>query len=194
MQEVANQHPTAFADVFNDPAVGARRANVAAGTVIYEPDDAAQNVHFIHRGQVRLYQVGPEGTQRLVEILGPGDWFGVAALARAEKYGPVIDQPSRALLGDPRFVRHELFRVRPHRHTSCADEDSIPLLQRGALFGQCPLEVRGGNFVGVGQQRHPFLGGHVNENPASNNGRDFISAGFGPPLVPEILPLKILFP
>jgi CRP-like cAMP-binding protein len=87
MQEVAQQHTTAFADVFNDPAVGARRANVAAGTVIYEPDDAAQNVHFIHRGQVRLYQVGPEGTQRLVEILGPGDWFGVASLARAEKYG-----------------------------------------------------------------------------------------------------------
>ena len=108
-------------------------------------------------------------------------------IIRAEKYGPVIDQPGRALLGDPRFVRHELFRVRPHRHTSCADEDSIPLLQRGALFGQCPLEVRGGNFVGVGQQRHPFLGGHVNENPASDDGRDFISAGFGPPLVPEIL-------
>ena len=87
MQEVAQQQPSAFAEVFNDPAVGARRANVAAGTVIYEPDDAATNVHFIHRGQVRLYQVGPEGTQRLVEILGPGDWFGVAALAKAPKHG-----------------------------------------------------------------------------------------------------------
>ena len=81
MQEVSNHQHSAFADIFQDPAVDARRANVAAGTVIFEPDDAATNVHFIHRGQVRLYQVGPEGTQRLVEILGPNDWFGVAALA-----------------------------------------------------------------------------------------------------------------
>jgi CRP-like cAMP-binding protein len=87
MQETSTQPNSAFADVCNDPAVAARRASVAAGTIFYEPDDAAVHVHFIHRGQVRLYQVGPEGSQRLVEILGPGDWFGVAALARAEKYG-----------------------------------------------------------------------------------------------------------
>src|SRR3954464_2082415 len=47
MQDVATQQPSAFAEVFNDPTVGAKRANVAAGTVIYEPDDAATHVHFI---------------------------------------------------------------------------------------------------------------------------------------------------
>jgi CRP/FNR family transcriptional regulator, cyclic AMP receptor protein len=87
MQESTTHANSAFADVCNDPTVGARRASVAAGTVFYEPEDNAVNVHFIHRGQVRLYQVGPEGSQRLVEILGPGDWFGVAALAKADKYG-----------------------------------------------------------------------------------------------------------
>jgi CRP-like cAMP-binding protein len=87
MQEVTSQKLSPFAELFNDPAVQARRANVAAGTVIYEPDDAAQHVHFIHRGQVRVYQVGPDGEQRLVEILGPNDWFGVAALAKAPKQG-----------------------------------------------------------------------------------------------------------
>jgi CRP/FNR family transcriptional regulator, cyclic AMP receptor protein len=86
MQEFDKQH-SAFAELFNDPAIGARKANVAAGTVLYDADDAANHVHFIHRGQVRLYQVGPEGSQRLVDILGAGDWFGVAALARAEKHG-----------------------------------------------------------------------------------------------------------
>jgi CRP-like cAMP-binding protein len=85
MQDVT--HHSAFADVFNDPTVAARRNNVAAGTVIYEPEQEAVNVHYIHRGQVRLYQVGPEGSQRLIEILGPGDWFGVAALAKAPNYG-----------------------------------------------------------------------------------------------------------
>ena len=87
MQEAVTQTSSAFAELFNDPAVQAHRANVAAGTVIYEPDDAATDVHFIHRGQVRVYQVGPDGEQRLVDILGPGDWFGVAALARAPKHG-----------------------------------------------------------------------------------------------------------
>ena len=87
MQDANTTTHSAFAEAFSDPTVGARRASVASGTVIYEADDAATNVNFIHRGQVRLYQVGPEGSQRLVEILGPGDWFGVAALAGAEKQG-----------------------------------------------------------------------------------------------------------
>src|SRR5207248_1273747 len=43
-----------------DPALEARRMSVPAGTVIYEPTASAQNIHFIHRGQVRLYQVGDE--------------------------------------------------------------------------------------------------------------------------------------
>jgi CRP-like cAMP-binding protein len=87
MQDFATQQHSAFADVFQDPAVGGRRANVTAGTVVYEPDDAATNAYFIHRGQIRLYQIGPEKSQRLVEILGPGDWFGEAAFAKADRHG-----------------------------------------------------------------------------------------------------------
>jgi len=70
-----------------DPALEARRMSVPAGTVIYEPTAAAQNIHFIHRGQIRLYQVNDEGTNRLCEILGSDEWFGVAALAKQETYG-----------------------------------------------------------------------------------------------------------
>jgi CRP-like cAMP-binding protein len=76
-----------ISQVFTDASLGARPASVEAGTVLYEPHDAAENVHFIHRGQVRLYQVGPDGSQRLVEILGAEEWFGIAALAKAGQYG-----------------------------------------------------------------------------------------------------------
>ena len=72
--------------IFADPSLGSLRTNVAAGTVLYEPDDSATGIHYIYRGQVRLYQVAPDGSQRLVEILGPGEWFGVAALARSSQY------------------------------------------------------------------------------------------------------------
>jgi CRP/FNR family transcriptional regulator len=73
--------------ILEDPALETRRINVTPGTVIYEPDAPAAFVHLIHRGQVRIYQVSEDGESRLCEILGPDDWFGVAALARADRYG-----------------------------------------------------------------------------------------------------------
>src|SRR5438132_4706116 len=76
-----NRSCTALNDVLNDPVLAARRASATPGTVLFEADDAPCSVYFIHSGQVRLYQVSAGGEQRLVEILGPGDWFGLAALA-----------------------------------------------------------------------------------------------------------------
>jgi CRP-like cAMP-binding protein len=80
-----------FQDALNtilaDPEVGARRLNLASGTTIYEPAAVAENLHFIHRGQVRLYQVIDAGENRLVEILGTDEWFGVGALAGAQEQG-----------------------------------------------------------------------------------------------------------
>src|SRR5688572_1050563 len=73
--------------ILEDTSLETRRINVAPGTVIYEPDAPAAFVHLIHRGQVRIYQVGENGASRLAEILGADDWFGVAALARTERYG-----------------------------------------------------------------------------------------------------------
>jgi CRP-like cAMP-binding protein len=72
--------------IFADPTLGASRTSVPAGAVLYEPQDRAASIHYIHRGQVRLYQVAADGSQRLVEILGPGEWFGVAAFARSSQY------------------------------------------------------------------------------------------------------------
>jgi CRP/FNR family transcriptional regulator len=50
---------------------------------VYDTTLPAQSVYVVEQGQVRIYQPGPKGTFRLIEILGPGDWFGVEALARA---------------------------------------------------------------------------------------------------------------
>src|SRR3954464_8613674 len=72
--------------VFTDPQVGGHNLNVGNGEVIYQPATAAENVYYIHRGQVRLYMVGTDDSCRLLEILGPGEWFGAAALAGAKVY------------------------------------------------------------------------------------------------------------
>lgn len=76
-----------IASVFSNPALGARRMDVAGDTTLFEPGTSADQLYFIESGQVRLYQIGPDGSTRLSDILGHGDWFGIAALARAGTYG-----------------------------------------------------------------------------------------------------------
>jgi CRP/FNR family transcriptional regulator len=70
-----------------DPTLGAVRRNLPPGDVLCEPTDAAEKLFFIQEGQARVYQVGPNESSRLVEILGPDDWFGIASLAEHAHYG-----------------------------------------------------------------------------------------------------------
>src|SRR4051812_45187797 len=74
-------------ELLSRPSLEARQVEATTGTALFEPATPARHVFFVHSGQVRVYQPGPENSARLVEILGPGDWFGVAALARATTYG-----------------------------------------------------------------------------------------------------------
>ena len=67
---------------------------------MYEPQDAARNLYFIQSGQVRLFQIGPDQSARLLEILGPGNWFGAPALARADSYGTRAVTASKASLSE----------------------------------------------------------------------------------------------
>ena len=74
-------------ELLSQPALEARQVEATTGTVLFEPATEARHVYFVHSGQVRVYQPGPDSSARLLEILGPGDWFGVAALAGSDTYG-----------------------------------------------------------------------------------------------------------
>jgi CRP/FNR family cyclic AMP-dependent transcriptional regulator len=90
-----------FDRLFSLTAVGGRQLEIAPGTSIHEPGTPAESVYFIHSGQVRVYQVGPDGqTLRLVEILGPDDWFGAAALAHTRTYGSRAVAVGRAVVSE----------------------------------------------------------------------------------------------
>ena len=82
----ADRAPTVD-ELLSQPSLEARQVEATTGTALFEPATPARHVFFVHSGQVRLYQPGPENSARLLEILGPGDWFGVAALAGAAEYG-----------------------------------------------------------------------------------------------------------
>src|SRR2546423_4271303 len=73
-------------ELFASPQVGAEGIELARGATIYAQGDAAEHLYFIHHGQVRLHQIGADGSERLVEILGPGQWFGCAALSDRGAY------------------------------------------------------------------------------------------------------------
>jgi len=82
------QHaPSPFNDLLANPNTGAHRISVAPGTVLYDPHTPANNLYFIHRGQIRTYHVGHDDYGRLIDILGPDAWFGEAALAKQATYG-----------------------------------------------------------------------------------------------------------
>jgi CRP-like cAMP-binding protein len=80
-------HNPALEALFCHPNLGGRQLNYPAGTVLCEPDHPATDVFFVHRGQVRLHQLGADGSSLLLEILGPGQWFGVSAIAGRETCG-----------------------------------------------------------------------------------------------------------
>ena len=90
-----------FNRLFSLAGAGGRQLEVAPGTSIHEPSSPAESVYFIHSGQVRVYQVGPDGeTLRLVEILGTDDWFGAAALAHTRTYGTRAVAVGRAVVSE----------------------------------------------------------------------------------------------
>jgi CRP/FNR family transcriptional regulator len=92
--EVADPSATIDAALVADPRLQAQRQVVSGGTVLFDVETTAEEVFFVHRGQVWLNRVrrGREaGDQvevatecddsRLVDIAGPGQWVGVAAVA-----------------------------------------------------------------------------------------------------------------
>lgn len=80
-----------LAELLREPSLQSHRIQVPAKAVVYQPEDPARNIYYIHLGQVRTYQIAPNGSRRLVEILGPEQWCGAAALARLDTYGEAAE-------------------------------------------------------------------------------------------------------
>jgi CRP-like cAMP-binding protein len=77
----------AMHSILNSRSVAARRLHVRGGATVHEADTPAESAYFILDGQVRLYQVNDSGDNRLCEILGAEEWFGVGALAGSPTQG-----------------------------------------------------------------------------------------------------------
>jgi CRP/FNR family cyclic AMP-dependent transcriptional regulator len=90
MADVAGEPSVAgagIAQLLSDARLNSERITVEPPQTLYETDTPAQTVYYLETGQVRIYQIGPESAERLSDILGPGAWFGTAAIAGHPRYG-----------------------------------------------------------------------------------------------------------
>ena len=134
---------SALSELLSSQQVGAEGIEVARGAVIHRQGNAADHVYFIHHGQVRLYQVGPDGEERLVEILGAGQWFGCSALTTNGKYTANAIAATQAQLSKVSGTRlmelvkelpknqQEVVRLRFHNHHSYQEISDITGLSVG---------------------------------------------------------------
>lgn len=76
--------PSLYA-LFCNPQLGGRQVTYPSGAVVCEAYHPALDVFYIHEGQVRIHRAAEDGSSLLLEILGAGQWFGVAALAGRER-------------------------------------------------------------------------------------------------------------
>jgi CRP/FNR family transcriptional regulator len=123
----------ALALLLGDLAAEAPRVRLAAGQVLYGPEDDARKVFVVLEGQVRTHQVGRDGMQRLVEIMGPGDWCGTAAVARRSRYGERAESAAASLAAS---VPIERFLGELGGRPAAACELAVQLARRLVAFGE----------------------------------------------------------
>lgn len=66
--------------------VGAPERVVRAGTVLFAPDDPAEEVYLLERGRVDLYRLTPRGRRLVIRRTGPGEVIGVMGLLGRPHY------------------------------------------------------------------------------------------------------------
>jgi CRP/FNR family transcriptional regulator, cyclic AMP receptor protein len=73
--------PPSVRTLLDDFAKSLPARTVAHGQAIHAEQTPADRIFLVRQGEVRLYHPGPDGSSRLVKIMGPGDWFGIPAVA-----------------------------------------------------------------------------------------------------------------
>jgi len=63
---------------------GAELRRCGRGSVVWAPGDPCRSVYGLESGRIKIVQAGPEGRRLILELIGPGEPFGEAAVLGAE--------------------------------------------------------------------------------------------------------------
>ncbi|APZ43526.1 Crp/Fnr family transcriptional regulator [Acidihalobacter ferrooxydans] len=61
-------------------ASGLRRQSLAAGTVLFHQNDAAAHYYIVEHGLIELDRLSPDGSGKVIELIGPGELFAEAVM------------------------------------------------------------------------------------------------------------------
>ena len=96
-------------------AAGTRERRLEKGAVLFHRGDAPKGFFMLVEGQVKLAVSSPQGNEKIVEVIGPGQSFGEAVLFLERPY-PVLAQAlaDSVLLHVSRAALFELLEQDPH--------------------------------------------------------------------------------
>ena len=136
-------------------ASGVSEITAPRGTVLFRRGDTCDGFHAVVYGRVKLAFHAPDGTEKVVELMGPGQSFGEAVMFLDRPYlvtataltdTMLLLVSRRAVLEeidrDPRFARRMLAGLSMRLHHLVSDLEALSLhsgTQRviGYLLGQC---------------------------------------------------------
>lgn len=102
------------ADAVPLPALAAQRLQLRRGEHLFQMQQAVRDrLYRIRSGQIKLYQLAPDGRQRIIDFLRDGDWLGADAIGQHEQHACAL------ALGD-------------------CDIDAVPYSQLAALLDRQP--------------------------------------------------------
>ena len=121
-------------------AVGTRRIYAAKGEPLFHRGERCEGFHVVLYGQVKLYVTSPQGSEKVIEIMGPGISFGEAILFMDMPYvvsaqalkDSLLLHVSKAVVfdeieRDPRFARRMLAGMSRKLHHLIRDVEAYSL-------------------------------------------------------------------
>ena len=140
-------------------AAATAQVRAASGALIFRRGDACNGFHVIVYGQVKLALAGHDGSEKVVEVLGPGQSFGEAVMFLERPYVVFAEALADSLLlfigkaallaeieQNPRFARKMLAGLAMRLHRLMTDLEAYSLksgTQRviGYLLRDAPPEA-----------------------------------------------------
>ena len=121
-------------------ASGTRRVYAAKGETLFSRGDHCEGFHVVLYGQVKLFVTSPQGSEKVIEIIGPGMSFGEAILFMDMPYVVSAQALRDSLLlhvarnvvfegieRDPRFARRLLAGMSRKLHMLVRDVEAYSL-------------------------------------------------------------------
>jgi CRP/FNR family transcriptional regulator, dissimilatory nitrate respiration regulator len=121
-------------------AVGTRRIYAAKGEPLFHRGERCEGFHVVLYGQVKLFVTSPQGSEKVIEIMGPGISFGEAILFMDMTYvvsaqalkDSLLLHVSKAVVfdeieRDPRFARRMLAGMSRKLHHLIRDVEAYSL-------------------------------------------------------------------